>query len=121
MSFFCRRCIKGIRPSIRPCLAALNSVVNHLMMDNDILGIIVTTLSVVTLQKIYFQAAWDIFGSIFENNYGCSAVKILCKLMIGDLPQQVMSELTHDTIIQIARGAIFTSAMAFWGPEVGFC
>uniref|UniRef100_A0AC34QLA4 Tuberin N-terminal domain-containing protein n=1 Tax=Panagrolaimus sp. JU765 TaxID=591449 RepID=A0AC34QLA4_9BILA len=117
VSFFCRRCIKGIRPSIRPCLGALNSVVNYSMMDNDILGIIVTTLSVVSLQKIYFQAAWDIFGSIFENNYGCSTVKILCKLMVGDLPQQVMTELTHDTIVQIARGAVFSSAMAFWGPE----
>jgi len=117
VTFLCRRCIKGIRTSIRPSLAALNVIVDNAIIQPDILGTLVTTLSFMSLQKMYFQWAWDIFAILFQRNYGCEVVKILQKLMTGDLPKQVLEELPQDTQVMIARGAVFSTAMAFWGPE----
>ncbi|KAE9552226.1 hypothetical protein FO519_004570 [Halicephalobus sp. NKZ332] len=117
LTFLCRRCIKGIRTSIRPSLAALNVIVDNAIIQPDILGTLVTTLSFMSLQKMYFQWAWDIFGILFQKSYGCEVVKILQKLMTGDLPRQVLEELPQDTQVMIARGAVFSTAMAFWGPE----
>uniref|UniRef100_A0AC35EXT9 CYTH domain-containing protein n=1 Tax=Panagrolaimus sp. PS1159 TaxID=55785 RepID=A0AC35EXT9_9BILA len=117
VTYYCRRCIKGIRNVIRPALAFLRSLISKTIILGNVIPVIVTAMAILSPQELYFSGAFNVMKLIFEKHYGGEAIIILQKLMSADLPDEILSNLSTFTVIAMARGAVDLYTMLFWGPD----
>uniref|UniRef100_A0A914Q280 Uncharacterized protein n=1 Tax=Panagrolaimus davidi TaxID=227884 RepID=A0A914Q280_9BILA len=117
VTYYCRRCVKGIRNVIRPALTFLRNLISKTIILGNIIPVIVTTMAILSPQELYFSGAFNVMKLIFEKHYGGEAIIILQKLMSADLPDEILSNLSTFTVIAMARGAVDLYTMLFWGPD----
>uniref|UniRef100_A0A7E4VET8 Rap-GAP domain-containing protein n=1 Tax=Panagrellus redivivus TaxID=6233 RepID=A0A7E4VET8_PANRE len=117
ITFLCRRVLKSVVTAMRPALSALKTITTAAILPQSVLAIVVSTMAILSNQKMYYADAWDVVRNMFAAHCGFDALAVLRAIMANRLPSDLMAEMPLHTWLAMCRGAVFLYTMVFWGPD----